>query len=882
MSYVSLHTHSHFSILDGLSTEDEIAQRTKELGQSAVALTDHGSLSGALKFQRACVENGVKPILGCEVYVAPGHRADHDARCVDGKSTAYHLILLAQNQTGWHNLVKLTTLANTEGFYRKPRVDRELLAQYNEGLICLSGCLGGELSQAILHDDNAVIPGWVIEEYREIFSDRYFLEIQRHGLGAHEERVNDALLDLSRKLNIPLVATGDSHYARIEDAELHDLLLCIQTLDYKSNPVRKFQFKGTSYHLMSDEEMWMLELPKDAYSNSGYIADTIEEITFDHTPHIPHVVGAPMKLRQALNSNPLTDDERERIARELEVISKHGFDSYFLIVADICKWARAHGITVGPGRGSAGGSLVAYMLGITDVDPLRFGTMFERFMTGERMKLPDIDIDFSVREPVIKYIQQKYGVDNVAQVATFSKFGEKSATRDIARALELDEWNPQVIAAADRLRGRVRGVSRHAAGVIISPEPLSDGVPLMRPVGATPGADKQTAWEYEDMEALGYLKVDILGVQRLQTIQDTAKYLNIDIERSVGDLDDLNVFLMLARGDVLGVFQLDSYGGKKTIRSMRPTCFEDIATAIALDRPGPMESGALDLYMQRRHSNKPYTPHEIPAVEAILKDTYGCLIYQEQVMEIAQKVAGYTPGAADEFRAAMGKKKPEQMAAQREKFITGVVQNSQLPTYAQAYAPALFDQIEFYAGYAFNRSHAIAYALIGYQCAWLKFHYPVAWYTALLNERRDEQTKLQETIAEVRRQGIAFLRADIYKSLDMYVAEDTGIRVGLTGLADFGKVAFDELRRALSENNHFDSLLDLVRHVRMNKLNSKAIGALIKAGALESLGDRSTLTRELPLAVEQKKREAHEAFKAIQHAKGLTLAGTPQKRPKGV
>jgi DNA polymerase-3 subunit alpha len=521
VNFVNLHCHSHFSILDGLSTEEEIAERTAELGQTAVALTDHGSLSGAIKFQRACVERGVKPILGCEVYVAPGHRSDHEARCVDGKGTAYHLILLAQNQQGWHNLVKLTTLANTEGFYRKPRVDTELLEQYNEGLICLSGCLGGEVSQNILSGSLAAES--IVNYYRAIFGDRYFLEIQRHGLGQDEEIVNDELLALARLWDVPLVATGDSHYARVEDAELHDLLLCIQTLDRKSNPERKFQFKGSGYHLMSDEEMWMLDLPKEAYSNSGYIADTVEEITFDHTPHIPQVPHSHSSLVNALWSNPLTPVEEERLLSELTVISKHGFESYFLVVADICKWARAHGITVGPGRGSAGGSLVAYMLGITDVDPLRFGTKFERFMTAERMKMPDIDIDFSERAPVIQYIQSKYGVDNVSQVATFSKFGEKSSTRDIARALELEPWDDKVIAIAKRLEGRVRGVSRHAAGVIISPEPLSDGVPLMRPVGATPGADKQTAFEYEDMEALGYLKIDVLGVQRLATIADCVR-----------------------------------------------------------------------------------------------------------------------------------------------------------------------------------------------------------------------------------------------------------------------------------------------------------------------------------------------------------------------
>jgi DNA polymerase-3 subunit alpha len=645
------------------------------------------------------------------------------------------------------------------------------------------------------------------------------------------------------------------------------LLLCTQTLARMSDP-KRFRFQGEGFHLPSEKEMYQRVNIKEAITNTAYIAAGVDDIIFDTAAKIPRIANASHLLRaaieQALQDRGWATDYVLRAGKELEVIERHGFASYFLVVADIVQWARDNRIAVGPGRGSAGGSLVAYLLGITQIDPLLHHTLFERFLVAERRKLPDIDIDFAQREPVIRYIEGKYGRECVAQVATFSTFGERAAVRDVARALERDEEDSDVHDAADKLRGRIRGVSRHAAGVIIAPQAID--VPLMRPVGAVKGANMQTQWEYDDLESLGYLKVDILGVQRLQTLAEVLQNVSVSIPNAV---DDHRVYRMLASGDVHGVFQLDSYGGKKVIRELRPQCFEDLVLAIALDRPGPLESGAYDEYIARRHGQQ----WEMnPVMGGILRDTLGVIIFQEQVMAIAQQVAGYTPGEADDFRAAMGKKKPDVMAAQKEKFIQGC-------SIDKDSAETLFTTIEHYAGYAFNRSHAVAYAMIAYQCAWLKYYFPVQWYCAMLNERRDDQKKLRETISEVRSKQIPFYPADIDKSRDLYTVENNGIRVGLTGIQDFGQVAYNELRRVLDIHHDIQTLLDLVRVAHMAKLNSKAVTALINAGAMERFGDPGLLLKLLPQCLDQKRRETHERFKLSQRAKGLTLAGTPLKRP---
>ncbi len=880
---VNLHNHSHFSILDGLQTPDEMAQRAVELGQSSIAITDHGSLSGTVSFQKACQERGIKPILGCEVYMAPGSRSDTELRCIDGKSTAYHLVLLAMNQRGWNNLVRLTTMANyPDAFYRKPRIDLDLLSRYSDDLVCLSGCLGSEFAQTLLSDGNAHLGLDIAGRYRDVFGERYFIELQDHDQ-EDDRRYLSLASSIADRAHVPVVATADSHYAIEADQDVHDTLLAIQTLDKKYGPDRKFQFHGVGYDIASYAVMRDLGLPPEAISNTVEIASWIGPITLGATT--PNMVLIPdaanvlrAKVYAAIRRYPGDREAAlQRAKDELSVISLHGFDSYFLMVSDVIEYAKSIGITVGPGRGSVGGSIVAFLLGITQIDPLIHHTVFERFLVAERPKMPDIDVDFSDRPPVIRYLEQKYGPECVTQVGTFMTFGEKASLRDVARALDdnPDEASEETLDTAQRLEGRVRGISRHAAGVIISPHSLEGRIPLMRPVGGAKGAALQTAWDYESVEAAGYVKLDVLGVSRLQTIQDAAKDAGVDIERSASSLDDPDVYAMLRRGDVAGVFQLDSYGGKKILRDIKPLCFEDIVVAVALDRPGPLESGAYDTYVQNRRAGSYADMSTAPALNTILLSTYGVIVYQEQVMAIAQEVAGYSPGEADAFRAAMGKKKPEVLAVEYDKFVEGCIQGSGLNL---EQAERLFKDIEYYAGYCFNRSHAVGYAMIAYQCAWLKYHYPVEWYAALLNEHRDVKERLRVTIADVRRSGIPFLGADIERSAAEYRPEHPGIRIGLTGLADVGQVAVDELKRVVAQEQP-RNLTELVRLSNRSKLNTKTLTALIKAGAMSRWGDRASLLRELPEAIEAKTQAQREEHLAWCHDNGLTTAGKPRKRP---
>jgi DNA polymerase-3 subunit alpha len=866
-----------YSVLDGMGTPQEMAQRAADLGQSALAISDHGTLSGCMSFKNACDAVRIKPILGCEVYVAPGSRSDTEMRCLDGKSTAYHLVLLAKNRTGWDNLVRLTTMANYgDAFYKKPRIDFDLLSEYSEGLICLSGCLGSEFAQtALISGVECAVA--VAEKYDNLFEGNYYIELQWHGQTDDELYFRIATA-VAKGRNIATVATADSHYTYEDEADTHDTLLCIQTLSRKSDE-KRFRFSGGGYYLQSAIDMaaWA---PADAVANTLRIAEQIETFDLTHKPQMLELPNASGRLIAAVQQGLAEKYDNStqatlRAGRELDVISHHGFASYFLMVADIVRWSKSHGIAVGPGRGSVGGSLVAYVLGIHAIDPLVHHTMFERFMTMERVSPPDVDLDFSEREPVIQYIEATYGAANVVQIATFMKFGAKAALRDVARVLELPEDCQEVATTASALEGRVRGISRHAAGIIISPHPLEGRVPLMRPVGASKGASLQTAWDYDAVEAAGYEKVDILGVQRLATIQKAALAVGVDIDKACASLDDGDVYALLRRGETTGIFQLDSWAGTKTIKAVRPLVFEDIVAAIALDRPGPYESGAQDQYIARRrgaaYDVRPYTYD-------ILMPTHGIILYQEQCMALAQKAAGFTPGEADDLRRAIAKKHPEQMASLHEKFSTGCIYHDDGSGMSEAQAEELWSEIETHAGYSFNRSHAVAYAVVSYQCAWLKCKYPVAFMCALLNEKRDVQEKLREVCAEVRRMGIPFLGADVRYSGAEYSAEDNGIRIGLTGLVDFGQVAFDELQRVMHEGAP-RSLDEFVRRANRAKLNTKSMTALINAGALGYLGDRATLKRELPLAIQAKIEAQHEARLEYVRGHNLTLAGMPRKRP---
>jgi DNA polymerase-3 subunit alpha len=862
--------------LDGIDRLPAGALRVAEMGQTALAVTDHGTLGGAVQHVEACAAVGIKPVLGCELYVARASRNTRDAT----ERKPYHLTALAATNQGWENLVKLTTLAATEGVYYKPRVDRELLERYNEGIIILSGCLGGELSQSRDLD----VARW----YADTFSGRYYIEVMSHDITEEDEYRQWAQV-AARKLGLPIVATPDSHYTNFDDADDHDTVLAMQTLDYKDNPNRAFKFTGTGFHLPDEDEM-LARFPQEWLDESQRIADACNvTLPIGRAPMLPEfkVPAAWDDATDYLNdlcSRALyrrygdNGVARTRMEYELGVINGKGFASYFLIVADIVEHARSVGVNVGPGRGSVGGSIVAYLLGITTIDPLKWETMFERFLNPARNKMPDIDLDFDDvgRAPVLQYIEAKYGSDNVAQVCTVNRLGVASSLNSVASALRIPHESYVVQETAARLEGIAKSIGRHAAGVVISPTSLFGAVPMTATKTDVGAVSRQTVWEMDDLADLGYLKVDILGVSRLGVIGDCVRMANergarINIDRI--PLNDAAVFAQLSRGNVHGVFQFDSYGGKKLVMSIKPQSIEDLAIITSLDRPGPLEAGQDIVYADRLFGRKP-VEYIHPALKPILEPTYGVIIFQEQVMAIARDIAGYTLGESDLIREAVGHKLPELMAAQRHKFVAGARTKMDEKTAAQ-----LWDFIALFAGYGFNRPHAIAYALVAYQCAWLKQHYPVEFYCALLNDRLDNTDKLQETQRAARNAGVKLLRPDLYESTDRYTIDGEGIRTGLVGIRDFGGVAYRALMDARAKAGRFGSLRHLLSTAHQGKLNSKAVGALIRAGALHELGEPGTLLRELPDTIDAIRTERADRQKTRYLAQGLTSTGKPRARP---
>ena len=874
--FVNLHRHSDRSILDGIDKLPAGAARTAEMGQSALGLTDHGTLGGAVQHVEACVAVGIKPVLGCELYVAHASRTTRDAT----ERKPFHLTALAATNEGWENLIKLTTLAATEGVYYKPRVDRELLERYNEGIIILSGCLGGELNKTRDLD----VARW----YADTFSGRYYLEAMDHDI-PEEDEYRQWLTVAAKRLGLPIVATPDSHYTLFDDADDHDTVLAMQTLDYKDNVKRAFKFTGTGFHLMSEDEM-LARQPQEWLTESQYIADMCNvTLPIGRAPMLPafKVPAAwddatdylnDLCVRALYRKYGRNDIARERMEYELGVINGKGFASYFLIVADIVDHARSVGVNVGPGRGSVGGSIVAYLLGITTIDPLKWETMFERFLNPARNKMPDIDLDFDDvgRAPVLQYIEAKYGTDNVAQVCTVNRLGVASSLNSVASALRIPHESYVVQETAARLEGIAKSIGRHAAGVVISPTSLFGSVPMTATKTDVGAVSRQTVWEMDDLATMGFLKVDILGVSRLGVIGDCVRMANergahIDIDRI--PLNDAAVFAQLSRGNVHGVFQFDSYGGKKLVMEIKPESIEDLAIITSLDRPGPLEAGMDAVYADRLFGRKP-VEYIHPLLQPILEPTYGVIIFQEQVMAIARDIAGYTLGESDAIREAVGHKLPELMAAQRHKFVSGARKHMDDKTAAK-----LWDYIALFAGYGFNRPHAIAYALVAYQCAWLRYHYPVEFFCALLNDRLDKTDKLQETQRAARNAGVKLLRPDLYESTDRYTIDGEGIRTGLVGIRDFGGVAYRALMDARAKAGRFASLRHLLSTAHQGKLNSKAVGALIRAGALHELGEPGTLLRELPDTIESIRSERADRQKTRYLAQGLTSTGKPRARP---
>ncbi len=924
--FVHLHVHTQYSLLDGAIRLDSLVKKTAELRMPAVAITDHGNLFGAIEFYEKASSGGVKPIIGCELYVAPGDRRDRTH--TTGEDVAYHLILLVKNIHGYRNLCKLLTKAYLEGFYYKPRVDKALLREHNEGLIALSACLQGEIPRLVLSGRfNDALR--VAEEYREIFPERrFYLELQDNGI-KEQKRVNQALMEIASATGIPLVATNDCHYLTQEDSKVHDILLCIQTGKTINSPQR-MRFETDQFYLKSPEQM--IELFRDvpeAIENTVEIAERCNlELTLyeTHLPDFPLPEGetvdsllerkAKEGLEKRLSRLGIGENRRlqyyERLTKELNVIKKTGFSGYFLIVSDFIEEAKRKGIPVGPGRGSAAGSLVAYALGITNLDPIKYNLLFERFLNPERISLPDIDIDFCFegRDEVIRYVTEKYGKDNVTQIITFGQMKARAVIRDVGRALDmsyqevdriaklipprlnitidealreeprlkkLTEEDPRVaelVRIARALEGLPRHASTHAAGVVISQKPLVEYLPLYK------GQKENivtTQFQMKDIEKIGLVKFDFLGVKTLTVIDRAVK----EVERNRGErldidsipLDDPETYRLLSSANTNGIFQLESSGIKELLKKLRPEKFEDLIATVALYRPGPLQSGMVDEFIKRKHGREPVR-YELPQLKDILENTYGVMVYQEQVMEIAKVLAGFTPGEADVLRKAMGKKVPEVMLEQRERFLKGCRENG-IP---MAKAERIFELMAKFAGYGFNKSHSAAYALIAYQTAYLKAHYPAEFMSALLSANMGDTDKIVKYIADCREMGIRVLPPDINKSsMDFTVSGDT-IRFGLQAVKNVGASAIDAIVQAREKGGQFSSLEDFLERVDSRRVNRKVTESLIKCGAFDFTGkNRGVLMKELELLSESLSKRQNAGTLQSSLFDGVTTAPTLKK-----
>jgi DNA polymerase-3 subunit alpha len=898
-SFVHLHLHTQFSLLDGANQIEPLIQQIKSFGQPAVAMTDHGNMFGAIEFYRKAKDAGVKPIIGCEAYMAPGSRLNKDSSQL-AHNDYYHLILLARNLTGYQNLIKLVSKAYLEGFYYKPRMDKKILKEHHEGLIALSGCLSGEIPYLIGQKDMDGAMA-VAGEFQEIFGkDHFYLEIQANGLD-HQRIANTGLIEIHKKLGIPLAGTNDCHYLKKEDSRPHDLMLCLQTGKTISDPNR-LKFDTDQLYVKSTEEIAaaFAEFP-GAVANTCQIADCCDlELALNKTylpqyrvpdgfkdreTYLEHLAidGLKARLKERPSTVPAATYEL-RLREELMVICSMGFAGYFLIVWDIIRFARSRGIPVGPGRGSAAGSLVAYALRITDLDPLVYTLLFERFLNPERVSLPDIDMDFCMdrRGEVINYVVDKYGSDHVAQIITFGTLGAKAAIRDVGRVLEMpyadadkvaklvpnqlnitlqqaldteprlrdlvetDAKVKELMSVAQSLEGLARHASTHAAGIVISDEPLTNHVPLYK------GANDEIVTQYSmgDVEKIGLVKFDFLGLKTLTMIRRAEMLINDsrpnDPPLAVDQLpfDDTKTFALLASGKTTGLFQLESSGMRDLLTGLKPDRFEDIIAIIALYRPGPMD--LIPDFIKRKQGKIPIV-YETPEIEPILKDTYGVIVYQEQVMAIANKIAGFSMGQADILRRAMGKKKPEEMEKLRVKFLDGAKKNK----IAERKAEKLYELIQKFAGYGFNKSHAAAYAVVCYQTAYLKAHYPTEFMASLMTTDMGNTDKIMGYFTECRDLGIKVLGPDVNESRKHFAVVDGAIRFGLAAIKNVGEGAVESVVAIRNEGGPFTSFFDFCRRVDLHKVNKRMLEGLIKAGAFDSMGaKRSQLMAVLDQAVE--------------------------------
>lgn len=898
---IPLHIHTEYSLLDGMIRVSDLVNYAKDNGLNAIAITDHGVMYSAIEFYEQAKAAGINPLIGCEFYVHDGdiHQKDNL------HNPLYHLILIAKDQTGYKNLIKLVSTAWCEGFYYKPRINFELLKEFHEGLICTSACLGGEVLQHLQHGEKEKAIE-TAKKYKELFGDDYYIELQDHGL-EEQKRTNPELIKIAKELGIKMVITNDSHYLRKEDADAQDSLLCLQTNADKSDPNR-FHFPNNEFYVKSQEEMrkafsWMDdETFNECVQNTQEAADKCHiEIELGNAPlphyevpegytnetYLEHIVYEGLKKRYG----EITPELKERVDYELRTINKMGFAAYFLITWDFIHYAKTHDIPVGPGRGSAAGSVVAYALEITDLDPIKHHLLFERFLNEERYTMPDIDIDFCIekRRQVIDYVTQKYGEDKVCQIITFSTYAPKAAFKGIARILKVPftesnrltgliepaielaaATNPKakwikdalqvegselrklydedyqipipetgesvsyrkIIDMSCAIEGLKCGTGTHAAGVIISHAPLDTIIPVQ------PSKDGivQTGYPpHEVTEVLSLLKMDFLGLRNLTMIYKTVDmvkhYEGIDIDINNIPLDDPETYKMLVRGETVGVFQLESQGMINLVKRLKPDVFEDLGALVALFRPGPLGSGMVDEFVDRKHGIKAISyPH--PLLEPILKDTYGTIVYQEQIMQVFQTLADYSLGQADIVRRMMGKKKIEEMQKQKAKFIELASSHHGMK---KEDATTLFEQIEKFASYCFNRSHSAAYAFVAYQTAYLKCHYPVEYLSALLSSVSDNKDQTQLYIEEAHRYGIKVLPPDINKSYLEYAPDGKNIRFGLAAIKQVGEPVCEAIIKEREENGEFKSIFDFCKRLDTKFVNKKSLEGLIKAGAFANI-----------------------------------------------
>lgn len=920
--YVHLHNHTQYSLLDGLTKVPALVEYVKNTGMQAVAQTDHGTMSGAIEFYKAATAEGVKPIIGMETYVAARTHLDKEP---GHDKPNFHLILLAMNNQGYQNLMQLSTTANLQGYYYKPRLDHDLLKKYNEGLIVLSGCIGGEVADALRNgqDEQArKIARW----YKSVFGDRYYIEVQDHGHPDHpakwteQERVNIELLKLAKELDIQPVVTCDAHYLQHEDQEAHEILLCVQTGSFLSDE-KRMSLKDFELHVTDPNEIiarWSKTCP-EAVSNTRAIADRCnvdielgkilipkfpvpkgeDEKSFLHQQtwrglawrysDIAEEKAAKLSLEAAKKMLPKAVLERAKY--ELQIIDNMGFNGYFLIIADFMNWGKDQGIVFGPGRGSAAGSIISYALKITELDPLKYDLLFERFLNPDRISMPDVDIDImdTRRDEVIAYCAEKYGSERVANIVTFGTMAARNAVRDVARVLQVpyaeadrlakmipapvqghhiplkvslekdadlkreNETNPtaqRVFDLAIRVEGTIRSHGVHAAGVVIAPDDIVKFAPLeMAQKGVV-----ATQYPKDPIEELGLLKMDFLGLSNLTIIKNTLRIIKrvygADIDINTIPLDDEAAYQLFQRGDTTGVFQLESAGMKRYLKELKPTVFEDIVAMVALYRPGPMQF--IDDFIARKHGERQITyPH--PSMQNALENTYGVLVYQEQVMQISKEVCGFTGGEADTLRKAIGKKKIDIMRKMRDKMIAGAGEVSGIdrPTMEKFWA-----QLEDFAAYCFNKSHAACYGLIAYQTAYLKAHYPAAFMAALMTSDFDDTDRLAIEITECKKMGIQVLAPDVNESfVEFAVVPDPDnpdnryapVRFGMNAIKNVGTGAVEEILRARAETGHFDDLEQFLSSINPRVVNRKAMESLIKAGAFDRFGDRNTLLSNLEM-----------------------------------